>query len=140
MRAGSSHTPDRMPWRYRRRMEIWHLAYREHWDTALRDGSYAWSTRGATLADVGFIHASGPDQLRAVAESFYRDETAELCVLVMDSDTIVAAGTPVRWEDGGAGEEYPHIYGAIHPEWVRDVRPVHMSQHGTLVMAARPGR
>lgn len=104
-------------------MEIWHLALRADWEAARADGAYRASTRGRGLKDVGFIHASTPDQLAAVAEFGYSGEKAELCVLVMDDDAIRAAGTLVRHEDGGNGELYPHIYGEIDPAWVVEVLP-----------------
>lgn len=42
-------------------MEILHLAHRADWDEALVSGQYRTSTRGASLDDVGFIHASTCD-------------------------------------------------------------------------------
>lgn len=109
---------------------ILHLARRADWDAALTSGSYRVSTRGATLDQVGFIHASYPHQVAAVAEFVYADDDAELCVLVLDSDAIRAAGTPVRDEDGGDGTAYPHIYGPIAPAFVTDVRPAGFDAEG----------
>lgn len=113
-------------------MEILHLARRVDWDAACATGAYRISTRGATLDEVCFIHASLRSQLPAVAEFAYRDETEALVILVMDDDEIRAAGVEVRYEDGGAGEHYPHIYGAIDPSWVHETRPAHFGEDGRL--------
>lgn len=111
-------------------MTILHLARRADWDAARSSGEYRISTRDATVDQVGFIHASFPDQLAAIAESFYADADDELCVLVMDEKAIRATGTPVVVEDGGCGERYPHIYGPIDPAWVMEVRPAGFSADG----------
>lgn len=111
-------------------MEILHLATRSDWDAALGSGTYATSTYGRTLSDVGFIHASTPRQLPAVAEAVYADEPAEIVVLVLDDEVVRAAGVEVRYEDGGNGETYPHIYGAIDPAWVTAVLPAEFDDAG----------
>ena len=115
-------------------MEILHLARADDWAVALASGAYRTSTRGKTLDEVGFIHASTPDQLVDVAEAFYRDETAALVVLVMDDDEVRSTGVDVRYEDGGDGELYPHVYGAIEPAVVRDVRPAAFDSDGRFVV------
>ncbi|NJC23380.1 uncharacterized protein (DUF952 family) [Arthrobacter pigmenti] len=114
-------------------MRILHLAYASDWNFAAQaDEPYAVSTRGATLDDAGFIHCAEPDQLAAVAESAYRDEAdpSELLVLVMDSEQIESDGVDVRWEDGGAGVSYPHVYGPIKPEYVQDVLHADFDEDG----------
>lgn len=111
-------------------MTILHLALRTDWVDAQRGGEYRVSTLGRTLDDVGFIHASYPHQLAAVAETFYSRAGGTLCVLVMDEETIRAAGTPVVVEDDGSGEEFPHIYGPIDPAWATEVRPATFGEDG----------
>ena len=39
---------------------IYHIATAADWAQAQRDGQYATSTRGRTLAEEGFIHEPGP--------------------------------------------------------------------------------
>ncbi len=109
---------------------ILHLAHRTDWDAALVRGAYETSTRGARLDEVGFIHASYPEQLAAVAEAFYADDDAELCVLVIDDDAVRASGTRVVDEDGGTGELFPHVYGPIDPAFVTEVRPAGLDAEG----------
>jgi uncharacterized protein (DUF952 family) len=113
-------------------MEILHLAHRADWDEALVTGEYRTSTRGASLDDVGFIHTSTREQLPAVARFVHAGDTEELCVLVLDSETVEAAGTDVRLEDGGGGELYPHVFGPIRPEWVEAVLPAQLGPDGEL--------
>ena len=76
---------------------ILHAALPADWAAARRTGSYAVSTRGPTLADEGFIHASTPAQLPGVLAGFYAD-LSEVTLLVLDLDALDAAGSPVRWE------------------------------------------
>lgn len=103
---------------------ILHLARLHDWTTALTDPlGYQISTRGATLNETGFIHGSTAAQLPVVAEFLYTGDPAELVVLVVDLTVVDAAGTEVKWEDGGAGELYPHIYGPLNAAMVKAVLP-----------------
>ena len=63
-----------------------------------------------------------------------RTRTGALVVLAMDDDAIRATGLDVRYEDGGDGELYPHIYGAITPAVVHDVRPAGFDADGRFVV------
>lgn len=96
---------------------IWHLALTADWEAAQATGSYAISTRGLTLGQVGFIHCSYAPQVTGVARRFYADETAPLTLLGMDTDRLAAEGIEVRAEPGdpahSEGERFPHVYGAV---------------------------
>jgi uncharacterized protein (DUF952 family) len=113
-------------------MEILHLTRRSDWEAAVEAGSYELSTRGGTLQQVGFIHASTRGQLPAVAELFFRDLSDDLVVLVMDDADLRSSGAEVRFEDAGNGELFPHIYGPIDPRWVSAVLPAHFDSAGTF--------
>jgi len=91
---------------------IFHLALASDWDDAQATGSYLISTRGRTLAEQGFIHASRGDQWPAVQERFYADVTAPMVLLQIDTDRL---GVPVVEEPGepGGTETFPHIYGPL---------------------------
>ncbi|PKQ18381.1 MAG: DUF952 domain-containing protein [Actinobacteria bacterium HGW-Actinobacteria-8] len=119
-------------------MEIWHLALADNWDAAVATGSYCASTLGRTVDEVGYIHCSHPHQAPSVAARFYADVTASLRVLAMDDDRVRACGVEVKYEDSGAGELFPHIYGEIDPAWVHEVLPAHMTD-GQLVIDGRDG-
>jgi uncharacterized protein (DUF952 family) len=113
-------------------MRILHLAYAADWAAALTVGRYEVSTRGARLDQVGFIHCSTPDQLAEVAELVYADAQEDLVVLALDDAAVQAAGTDVRYEDGGNGKHYPHIYGPLNTAWVQEVRPASFDGRGKL--------
>ena len=115
-------------------MHLLHIAHRADWQDSLREGStYAVSTRGRTVEDVGFVHASYPEQVDDVARFVYRDDPEELCVLVLEPSLIRQDGVRVEHEDGGNGELYPHIYGPIDRSWVVDVRPAQFDHAGRFV-------
>ena len=46
---------------------IYHIAEAADWEQAQRDGQYTMSSRGRTLAEEGFIHASTAEQVPLVA-------------------------------------------------------------------------
>lgn len=106
---------------------IWHLAELEHWQAALATGNYDRSTRGASLAEVGFIHASYPEQLPGVAAFLYAKVTDPLVVLEIDPAALAAAGVPVRVEPGDpsdpASPHFPHLYAPLPVAAVTRVRP-----------------
>lgn len=100
---------------------ILHITERALWDEARARGSYAWSTRGRTLQEEGFIHCSTRAQLPRVAAFLYGsyDGPDELVVLVVDPARLDA---PLKYEaPEPGGEEFPHVYGAIPVGAVVDV-------------------
>ncbi len=103
-------------------MLIYHVSTRPDWERAQLAESYETSTRGRTIAEVGFIHASTKEQVSGVVQRFYRDCEDELVLLVIDVETLEAAGIPVRFEEIDGGEIFPHIYAPLPPELVVEVR------------------
>lgn len=91
---------------------LYHITTAQEWADARRAGAYTRSTRGQSLADVGFIHCSYAHQVHGTAEALYRD-VPELRVLVIDPDRLTAE---VREEAG-----FPHIYGALNLDAVVEV-------------------
>lgn len=106
---------------------IWHLALAQDWADAVAHGAYTRSTRGAGLDEVGYVHASGDDQVDRVAATFYGDlEPGSLVLLEIDTDALADAGIAVASEPGSAdqtGERFPHVYGAVPVGAVRAVHP-----------------
>ncbi|GAA1730654.1 DUF952 domain-containing protein [Aeromicrobium alkaliterrae] len=102
-------------------MLIHHLALRKHWQEAQRVGHYTWSTRGITIEQEGFLHASRPDQVAGVLARFYADvELADLVLLDIETDLL-----DVPWRIDPVGDdEYPHVYGPLPVAAVVDVRDV----------------
>lgn len=112
------------PWAPRRpwRSEGWiyHLALAEEWRQARAAGVYERSTRGQSLQDVGFIHASGAEQVEATYGHFYAD-AGEVLLLTIDPDRLTA---PLRWEPApDTGECFPHIHGPLPLEAVLAAEP-----------------
>jgi uncharacterized protein (DUF952 family) len=91
---------------------IFHLALASDWAAAQEAGQYTISSRGKTLAEEGFIHASRADQWPKVRERFYGDVTEPLLLLQIDTDRL---GVPLIEEPPapGVAETFPHIYGPL---------------------------
>jgi uncharacterized protein (DUF952 family) len=91
---------------------IFHLALARDWEAAQRAGTYTVSTRGRSLAEVGFIHASRADQWTGVRDRFYADVTEPMVLLRIDPALL---DVPVVEEPPGPGasETFPHIYGPL---------------------------
>ncbi len=103
----------RRPWRSGQ--WIYHLALAGEWRQAQAAGVYERSTRGQSLQEVGFIHASGADQVEATYGRFYAD-AGEVLLLTIAPDRLTA---PVRWEPApDTGECFPHIHGPLPLEAV----------------------
>ena len=98
---------------------IHHIATAADWERARRDGQYTTSTRGRTLAEEGFIHASTAAQVTRVANAFYQGEPGLL--LVIDPGLV---GAEIRYEAvPGQAQPYPHIYGPLNIDAVVGARP-----------------
>ena len=99
---------------------IYHIAAAADWERARRDGQYTTSTRGRTLAQEGFIHASTAAQVPLVADAFYHD-AGDLVLLVIDTERV---GSEIRYERvPGQADPYPHIYGPLNVDAVIETRP-----------------
>jgi uncharacterized protein (DUF952 family) len=99
---------------------IYHIAEKADWERARRDGQYTMSTRGRTLAEEGFIHASTAAQVPVVADAYYRD-APDLVLLVIDTERV---GPELRYEQvPGQPDLYPHIYGPLNLDAVLETRP-----------------
>jgi glutathione S-transferase len=99
---------------------VYHLALADEWRTAKACGEYRRSTRGLSLEQVGFIHASGAHQVEATFRRFYADAEAVL-LLTLDPGRMDA---PLRWEATPPSDElFPHIYGPLPVGAVRLAEP-----------------
>ena len=114
-------------------MQILHIATASDWADAVAAREYRVSTLGVTIDEEGFIHASLPEQVQGTASRFYADVPESLVVLVMRTEALEAAGVPVRFEDAGTGEVFPHLYAALPVALVDEVRPAAFDDVGTLV-------
>ena len=113
------------PWGLRRSWRsprwIYHLALAEDWRAAQATGEYRISTRGLTLEQVGFLHASYAHQIAATYQRFYAD-AGPLKLLMIDPQRLAALGLPLRAEPApDSGELFPHVYGVLPVEAVLQV-------------------
>ena len=99
---------------------IYHVTTKAEWTHAQLTGLFARSTKGKSFDDVGFIHASTGIQLEGTKNYLYGESNANLVVLVLSQATLQAAGIDVLFEDGGAGDFYPHIYAPIPVRLITD--------------------
>jgi uncharacterized protein (DUF952 family) len=90
---------------------LYHIATAPDWDQARQEGEYRTSTRGRSLREEGFIHASTAAQVLPVANAVYLDEQQDLVLLVLDTSRI---GAEIRHEPvPGWADPFPHIYGPL---------------------------
>jgi uncharacterized protein (DUF952 family) len=90
---------------------LYHIATAADWNQAQQDGEYRTSTRGRSLGEQGFIHASTAAQVLPVANAVYLDEQQDLVLLVLDISRIRAE---IRREPvPGWTDPFPHIYGPL---------------------------
>jgi uncharacterized protein (DUF952 family) len=112
---------------------IYHIATGADWEQARRDGQYTTSTRGMTLAEQGFIHASTAEQVAGVANAFYKGEP-DLLVLVIATDRV---GPEIRYEQvPGQDAPFPHIYGPLSTDAVVETRPLLPGPDGDFTFPA----
>jgi len=83
---------------------IYHLVPKHHWNPACSD-----LYRAESLTTEGFIHCSHAEQVARVANQFFALES-QLIVLEIDPKRLTS---PVRDEDPGCGEKFPHVYGPV---------------------------
>ncbi len=105
--------------------EIWHIAEPAEWAAARAAGSYERSTRGLSLAEVGFVHCSYPDQAAGVAAAIYADAD-DLVLLRIDPARVPAE---IRVEGG-----FPHVYGPIPVTAVTGTEPLARDATGRLAL------
>ena len=99
---------------------LFHLALRRDWEGAKEAGEYRVSTRGRTLAEEGFLHASYAHQWQGVRDAYYADVSEPLVLLEVDPALL---DVPVVEEVPAGGDEaFPHVYGPLPVAAVVTVR------------------
>jgi glutathione S-transferase len=112
--------------------DIFHITTEADWARAQAEGAYSASTRGRTLAQVGFVHCAFEEQVAAVANSFFRG-VAKLVVLRIAIDKLSAE---VRYEDlEGGNVLFPHVYGPLNLDAVVAIMPLPPGRDGTFRFA-----
>jgi uncharacterized protein (DUF952 family) len=88
--------------------------------------------RCGSLDREGFIHCSTPEQLIEVAARLFHGRR-DLVLLVIDPDRVTSE---IRWEGGGNGQFYPHIYGPLNVSAVIEVVRFEPDRHGDFALPA----
>jgi uncharacterized protein (DUF952 family) len=90
---------------------LFHVAFGRDWEAAKEAGEYRVSTRGRTLAEEGFLHASYAHQWQGVRDAYFGDVTEPLVLLEVDPALL---DVPVVDEvPAGGAEAFPHVYGPL---------------------------
>jgi uncharacterized protein (DUF952 family) len=103
---------------------LFHAALPAEWAAALVDGVYDRSTRGRSLADEGFIHASYENQVERVVNSFYAD-LDELVLLEIDRERLDVEVVDESPTGDPADEHFPHLFGPLSVAAVAAATPWH---------------
>jgi uncharacterized protein (DUF952 family) len=112
---------------------IYHIATTSDWDQAQPRGEYRTSTRGKSLGDVGFIHASTEAQVAPVANAVYHGDD-DLLVLVIDPARL---RSEIRYENVPGWEApFPHIYGPVNADAVVKTLPLERDAEGGFYFTA----
>jgi uncharacterized protein (DUF952 family) len=112
-------------------LPIYHIASTTDWHQAQAAGEYRTSTRGRTLADQGFIHASDLPQLLPTANLIYADQDPTTLIVLVIDPTKLPRGVEVKYEPvPGAPAPFPHIYGPITPDAVVETFPLTKDEEG----------
>lgn len=110
-------------------MTIYHIAFQSDWALATEAGEYQVSTRGKTLAEQGFIHASDAHQVAGVANAIYRLDD-DLVVLAIDEAKL---RSDVHYETVADSDElFPHIYGPLKVDAVIAILALSRGPDGSL--------
>ena len=106
----------------------------EMWAQAQQAGIYSQSTINSKLDDVGFIHATNPDQTIAMLNRHFAGREDILLLLV----NLAKVKPEVKFEAPLSGSPglYPHIYGALNVDAVyKTFKPI-KDQSGKFIESA----
>lgn len=103
----------------------------DDWAGASAAGQYQGSA--VDLAD-GYIHLSTQAQLVETVRKHYAGQH-NLLLLTVDLQIV---GEAVRWEPSRGGALFPHIYGPLVIEAVREVRGLDIDTDGTMRILPDP--
>ncbi|MGB3761775.1 MAG: DUF952 domain-containing protein [Ornithinimicrobium sp.] len=124
-------------------MRIFHITEAAQWARSAAKGLHEQSTRGRSLAQVGFIHCSSWDQLPATAEFVYAGVNEPLVVLEIEVDLAESAGTELRYEHGNPDDTssalFPHLYGPLPTACVCRVLTAGFDDRGAFVVDTADG-
>jgi uncharacterized protein (DUF952 family) len=101
------------------------------WEQSQKTGEYSQSTIDTTLADVGFIHCSFPDQTLEIVNRHFADRD-NLVLLFIDQDKVKS---PVKYEGALSGRAgtFPHIHGPLNVDAVYSAVSLQKSDKGEFI-------
>ena len=103
-------------------MLTYHLVPREDFDAEASE------YRPAGFAAEGFIHTTrDPALLAEVGNRYYRDDPRPYLVLTIELDRVRAP-----WRYDAAGEDYPHVYGALNRDAIVAIHPAARGDDGAF--------
>ncbi len=106
---------------------IYHLVPGDYWKAQPDDRPYI----PAGYEQEGFIHCTkGEQMLVTVANRYYRNDPGEWLVLVIDESAITSE---IKYEPGADQKLYPHIYGALNRNAIREVKRMPRAADGIFV-------
>lgn len=105
---------------------IYHIVSKSDWQATELAETY----RGDTLINEGFIHCSTIEQVVDTANVWFKGRT-DLLLLTIDPAKLTA---PLKYEDGGDGRLFPHVYGPIEKEAIIDVVAFPLPPDGRFVL------
>lgn len=94
---------------------IYHITTSNAWEKAQQNGFY----ESASLKNEGFIHCCSAEQVIGVIQRYYQD-VPDLVKLTIDTD-LLSSPFYFDWSPSVA-DTFPHIYGAINLDAVKDVQ------------------
>lgn len=105
-----------------------HLCTAADWEAARAAGAL----EPPSLAEVGFVHLSTPEQVTLPADRLFRGRS-DVLLLVIDPARI---GAEIRWEPGVPGDpesmRFPHAYGPIPAAAVTATLPYRPGPDGSF--------
>jgi uncharacterized protein (DUF952 family) len=104
-------------------MIIFKICSSAEWREAERAGVY----RGSAIdAKDGFIHFSTAEQAKETAAKHFAGQR-DLVLVAVDADAL---GDKLKWEPARGGALFPHLYGALDLQPVRQVDPLPLDAAG----------
>jgi glutathione S-transferase len=81
------------------------------WENSKQENKYTQSTITSTLDEVGYIHATSPDQTMGIVQRFI--DQKDVILLLIDVSKVTS---PIKFEAAPSGRPglFPHIYGPVN--------------------------
>jgi uncharacterized protein (DUF952 family) len=78
----------------------------------------------------GFVHMSTVAQLGGTLNRFFSSKGDSIIQLLKVEYRKLSAAKVVKWEKASDGNSFPHLYGTLVGEYVRDIRLIARGVHG----------